>query len=575
MTKIFDDPAKFHEDATAGFVDLYSQYVRAVPGGVVRRNRPPEPKVAVVTGGGSGHYPAFCGSVGPGFADGAVIGAVFTSPSTAQAYSVGKHANSGKGVIFAYGNYAGDVLNFTQAGDRLEAEGIPVRQMIVTDDVASAPKEEAEKRRGIAGDVTVFKVIAAAAERGDDIDKVMELGEHANDNTFSIGVAFSGCTFPGADEPLFTVPEGKMGFGLGIHGEPGLKDIDILPSPELAKLLVDTLLEEKPEGASGRVAIILNGLGATKYEELYGLYGHVSKLIRDAGLEIVGPECGELVPSLDMGGVSLTFMWLDDELEELWLAPCDSPSLKRGVVDESLTEGEELPDEADAVAVEEEVEGDEDSVKASAIAIKAFEAMKKAIHDNESEFAKLDTFAGDGDHGAGMVRGVDAARDAAEKAKGEGWGLGGTLTHAADAWAEHAGGTSGALWGAGIRYFGEALGNSGKPDGSLLSKAADAFADGIVKLGKAEPGDKTMVDSILPFTKEFAARIADGDGIGDAWKAAVDVALKAADDTAELSPKKGRARPLAERSIGHADPGATSFAKIVEALAPVFEKFGK
>ena len=166
MTRIFDDPAEFTADAVEGFADLYASHVRAVPGGVVRRAKPRSPKVAVIVGGGSGHYPAFMGVVGPGFADGAVVGNIFTSPSTAQAYSVGRIAHSGAGVIFTYGNYAGDVMNFGMAGERLQADGIDARQLIVTDDIASASPAEAAKRRGIAGDFVVFKVLGAAAERG-------------------------------------------------------------------------------------------------------------------------------------------------------------------------------------------------------------------------------------------------------------------------------------------------------------------------------------------------------------------------------------------------------------------------
>ena len=203
MTRIFDDPAEFTADAVEGFADLYASHVRAVPGGVVRRMKPRSPKVAVIVGGGSGHYPAFMGVVGPGFADGAVVGNIFTSPSTAQAYSVGRIAHSGAGVIYTYGNYAGDVMNFGMAGERLHADGIDARQLIVTDDIASASPAEAAKRRGIAGDFVVFKVLGAAAERGLDIDEVERLGLLANARTYTLGIAFSGCTFPGAEEPLF------------------------------------------------------------------------------------------------------------------------------------------------------------------------------------------------------------------------------------------------------------------------------------------------------------------------------------------------------------------------------------
>ena len=220
--------------------------MRQVPGGAVRRRRPAKPKVAVLAGGGSGHYPAFAGLIGTGLADGAVVGNIFTSPSAQQAYAVAKAAESGAGVVFTYGNYAGDVLNFGMASERLAAEGIQVENVLVTDDIASAPPSESEKRRGIAGDFTVFKIMGAAAEAGADLADVVRLGRKANSLTRTIGSAFHGCTFPGADAPLFTLKDKQMGLGLGIHGEPGLFDTELPPAKELGQEFVSRLLAETP-----------------------------------------------------------------------------------------------------------------------------------------------------------------------------------------------------------------------------------------------------------------------------------------------------------------------------------------
>ncbi|NSC23262.1 D-erythrulose kinase, partial [Streptomyces albus subsp. chlorinus] len=331
MTRIFNDPARFTEDMVKGFTAAHPEHVRAVPGGVVRARRPDAPKVAVLTGGGSGHYPAFCGVVGEGFADGSVIGNVFTSPSAAQAYSVATEAETGAGVLFLFGNYAGDVMNFGQAAQRLTAEGIPARCFAVTDDIASAPADQAGRRRGIAGGFTVYKTASAAAEEGADLDEVVRVAEHTNARTRSLGVAFAGCTLPGQGQPLFTVPEGQLGLGLGIHGEPGVSESALTTAEDLARTLVEGLLAERPAEAAGsdRVAVLLNGLGATKYEELYVLWAAVARLLTEAGLELVRPEVGELVTSLDMAGCSLTVTWLDDELERLWLAPADTPAYRR------------------------------------------------------------------------------------------------------------------------------------------------------------------------------------------------------------------------------------------------------
>src|SRR5665647_3795409 len=313
MTRLYDDPHTFTEDMLAGFLDVHHETVVGVPGGVVRAVETRPGKVAVVVGGGSGHYPAFCGVVGHGFADGAVVGNIFTSPSTQDAYSVGMAASGGGGLLFSTGNYAGDVMNFTLAQERLVRDGVDTRIVFVTDDIASAPVAETTKRRGIAGDFVVFKVAGAAAEEGYDLDDVERVARHANDRTRTQGVAFAGCTMPGADAPLFTDPAGQMGVGLGIHGEPGISEDTLPRAADLAARLVSGVLAEKPADSGDRVSAILNGLGATKYEELFVVWRTVAKLLAEQGLEVVEPEVGELVTSLDMAGCSLTLVFLDDE----------------------------------------------------------------------------------------------------------------------------------------------------------------------------------------------------------------------------------------------------------------------
>ncbi|WP_226345468.1 dihydroxyacetone kinase family protein [Agilicoccus flavus] len=562
MTHLYDDPTTFMEDALAGFLDLYPQYVTGVPGGVVRAQEPSEGKVAVVVGGGSGHYPAFCGVVGPGFADGAVVGNIFTSPSTLDAYHVGKAAASGGGgLLFSTGNYAGDVMNFDLAKERLEAEGIPTRNVYVTDDVASAPVEDAHKRRGIAGDFVVFKVAGAAADDGCDLDEVERLARKANDRTRTMGVGLDGCTMPGEDDKLFHVPAGKMGVGLGIHGEPGIAEEDLPRASELAELLVDRVLAEEPEGSTKRVGAILNGLGATKYEELFVVWTTVARLLRERGFTIVEPECGELVTSLDMAGISLTLVFLDDELEGYWTAPADTPAYRKGSVAGAKQSGPRRAELTEDDLKAEVSPGSEASKAAAAQVVTALEAMEKAIADAESDLAKMDSVAGDGDHGRGMVKGVTNALAAAKDAAQEGAGVAGLLGAAGDAWAGKAGGTSGVLWGAALRSGGESIGDvTGEVTPEMVAAAVRAAADRMSSLGKAEPGDKTMLDALLPFVDTLESEVSGGTSLADAWGKAAQVAVTKAQETADLTPKVGRARPLAERSVGTPDPGATSLA---------------
>ena len=567
MTHLYDDPTTFMEDALTGFLDAYQDVVVGVPGGVVRAVETRPGKVAVVVGGGSGHYPAFCGVVGAGFADGAVVGNIFTSPSTDDAYHVGKAADGGGGVLFSTGNYAGDVMNFDLARDRLEEEGIETRNVYVTDDVASASVEEMHRRRGIAGDFVVFKVAGAAAEEGYDLDGVERVARHANDRTRTMGIGLAGCTMPGSEEPLFHVEPGRMGVGLGIHGEPGIADETLPRASNVAKMLLDRVVAEEPQDSTKRVGAILNGLGATKYEELFVVWGTVSRLLKERGYTVVEPEVGELVTSLDMAGVSLTLVYLDEELERLWRAPASTPAYTKGIP--TAEAGERRTASVVGSTVTERKPGTEVSRQAARTAVSALQAMTDAIREAEPDLARMDSIAGDGDHGRGMVKGVTAALGAAQAAP-DGAGVSTVLRLAGEAWGSKAGGTSGVLWGQFLIAVGHRLGDDAESlTGRDLGEAIHAGADTIQRLGKAQLGDKTMIDALLPFTDELERRVADGMPTPQAWALAAARATDAAAETASLRPKLGRARPLAEKSVGTPDPGATSLAMCARVVGDV------
>ena len=566
MTRLFNEPAAFADEMIEGFVASHGRWVKRVSGGVVRSTKSTPDTVALVIGGGSGHYPAFAGLVGQGLAHGAAMGNLFASPSAQQVYNVAKAASNGAGVLLGYGNYAGDVLHFTQAQEKLRREGIDCRSIAVTDDVSSAPIEEHTKRRGIAGDLTVFKVAAAAAEKGYGMDAVVEIAERANHRTRSFGVAFTGCTLPGAETPLFTVPEGRMAVGMGIHGEPGIGETGIPTADGLAELLVGKLLTEVPDGidAKGaRVVPILNGLGSVKYEELFVVYRRVAQLLAEAGLQAVDPQVGELVTSFDMAGTSLTLFWLDDELETLWNAPADAPAFRRGAVTAEALE------ETAGEAADVELSIPEATAASHAGAVRVLAALgaaKDVIDANAAELGRIDAIAGDGDHGIGMERGVRAAVEAAADAVARGAGAATTLYFAADAWADKAGGTSGALWGMALRAVGDAVGDGEAPDAGAVATGVARAAAAIMDFGKAKVGDKTLVDVLVPFRDALSAGVDGGKPLADAWDAAATAAQRAAEDTANLLPLMGRARPHAEKSLGTPDAGAVSMALIVRAI---------
>jgi dihydroxyacetone kinase len=353
-----------------------------------------------------------------------------------------------------------------------------------------------------------------------------------------------------------------MDFGLGIHGEPGITSAPWMPAKDLAAKLVETVLAERPEGVSGRAAVLLNGLGATKYEELFVLYGHANELLEAAGVVQVSPEVGELVTSLDMAGCSLSITWLDEELEGYWVAPADTPAFRRGiaVASERFTTRRVGAGHV-AQAVTAEASGE--SIAAAAIARKAVDAIYAVVEENKEYLGRIDAIAGDGDHGIGMSRGSKAAAEAANQTQG---GVETVLTAAGHAFGDKAGGTSGILWGLLLEGVGRGLGNTEAVTAKGLADAVRASAQDLQRFSKAELGDKTMLDALFPFVDTLVGQVDAGAPISDAWRSAAGACRTAAEGTASLVPKIGRARPLAERSVGTPDPGAVSLSLIVTAI---------
>src|SRR5690625_2944612 len=567
MAFLFNDPAEFTDELIEGFTAAFGDWVMPVPGGVIRATEYPKGEVAVVIGGGSGHYPAFAGLVGPGFAHGAAMGNVFASPSAQQVYEVAKAAENGGGVFFSYGNYAGDVLNFDQAQERLRAEGIACETVTVTDDIASAGPDQAETRRGIAGDLFVFKIAAAAAEAGMNLEQVTATAQRANAVTRTLGVAFSGCTLPGASEPLFTVPKGMMAVGMGIHGEPGIEEMPIPSAHGLANFLAERVLAERPEGAGNRVVVLVNGLGSVKSEELFILYRSVVPALEAAGLEIVGREVGELATSFEMAGLSLTLSWVDDELLTLWDAPASTPAYRKG--------GQVLGQRREATAIVDDAahqaaEASPESRAQAPNVAQLFAKIEELIDAKAAYLGELDATAGDGDHGIGMQRGAHAAAAAAQKAAEQNLGAGSVIDAAGEAWADRAGGTSGAIWGIFLRTIAAELGNESAANINAFSGAVRAGVSAVQKFGKAELGDKTMMDALIPYADELENANQRGEDCAQALASAAAVAEEKAQATADLLPRKGRAKTHGEKSRGVADPGAVSFSYIARLVSEYF-----
>jgi dihydroxyacetone kinase-like protein len=331
--KLINSGADAVDEMLEGILAAHPEHLYAVedmPRAIVAKNGPRNGKVGLVIGGGSGHEPTFLGYVGKGLADAAAIGNVFASPPPDPIVACAKAADGGAGVLFMYGNYAGDVMNFDMAAELLGLDDIEVRTVLTTDDVASAPPEQGNKRRGVAGNVFIFKAAGAACDLMYSLEDVERVARHANSRTYTMGVALSPCSLPQTLKPNFLIGEGEMEIGMGIHGEPGVARGPLRSADEVTDQLLDGILAEMGAAEAGdRVAVLVNSLGSTPMMELYIMMRRVKARLEDAGLLIHTSLVGNYCTSLEMAGASITVMHLDDELQELIDHPCDCAMFRK------------------------------------------------------------------------------------------------------------------------------------------------------------------------------------------------------------------------------------------------------
>lgn len=330
MKKLINNVDYVVEDMLKGMVAAHPEYIRKLEEGniIVRKDAPIKDKVALVSGGGSGHEPAHGGYVGCGMLTAAVAGAVFTSPTPDQVYEAVKAVGTDKGVLLVIKNYSGDIMNFEMAKDMAEADGIKVDSVIVNDDVAVENSTYTTGRRGIAGTIFVHKIVGAKAESGASLEEVKAVAEKVISNVRSMGMALTPCIVPAAGKPTFTIGENEMEIGMGIHGEPGthrnaLKSADEVTEHLVSKILADININDNEE-----VAVMVNGLGATPLMELYIVNKKVSEILQEKGIKVYKTFVGEFMTSLEMAGCSVTILKLDSELKQLLDAPADTPAFK-------------------------------------------------------------------------------------------------------------------------------------------------------------------------------------------------------------------------------------------------------
>ena len=319
MNRIINNPNLVVEEMLKGFLKSHSDIVVSTenPRVIKYKSAPIENKVGIVTGGGSGHEPAFLGYVGKNLVDAVAIGEVFSSPTGKAFYDAIKAANSGKGVAVLYGNYAGDNMNVRMAVEEAEDDNIPVKTVVANDDVASAPNHQREKRRGVAGEILMWKIGGAKAAKGADLNEVISAAQKAIDNTRSVGIGLTSCTIPAAGKPNFQIEDGKMEVGIGHHGEPGIKLMDLKSADEMAELALDIVLPDLPFSAGDEVVVLVSGLGATPVMEQYIFYNRIAEILGKKNIKIHCSFVGNYFTSLEMMGITLTVMKVDDELKEL------------------------------------------------------------------------------------------------------------------------------------------------------------------------------------------------------------------------------------------------------------------
>ena len=329
MNRIYNNPDYMVEDMTKGFLKANKDLIAETENPqVVKYKKTHVPnKVGIVTGGGSGHKPAFIGYVGENLCDAAAIGQIFSSPTAKAFLDAIKAADCGKGVACLYGNYAGDNMNVKMAVKKAKKAGIEVKTVVANDDCASAPKTELEKRRGVAGEVLMWKIGGAKASMGADLDEVIAAAQKAINNTRSIGIGTAPCTIPAVGHPNFQIEDGTMEVGIGHHGEPGIKVEPLKSADEIAEEMLNNILPDLPFESGNEVVVLLSGLGATPVMEQYIVYNKVEEILKEHNISVYKSYVGNYFTSLDMMGITLTLMKLDDELKECIDMPCQSVGL--------------------------------------------------------------------------------------------------------------------------------------------------------------------------------------------------------------------------------------------------------
>lgn len=565
------------EESLAGYLAAYRKYYKKVGDyNAIKYRGARKGKVALVTGGGSGHEPLFIGFCGAGLSDAVACGNICASPNPELIYETAKAVDEGKGVLFLYGCYAGDNMNFDMAEDLCREDGIKTAHVRIRDDFASAPKERKKDRRGIAGDIFVVKCVGAACDAGLELDEVLRVAEKARDNVNTIGVATSPGTLPGNEKSTFELPEDEMEFGMGIHGEPGIERTKMMTADKMVDRMYAELKTEMDLKEGDRVAVLVNGLGSTPLLELNIVYYNLYKHLKADGIVIHDSDIKVYCTCMEMGGFSISLLRLDDELVKYYDMPCYSPYFAKGELT-GASAAAEVEDE------EEELEFDEADTEPAEI-VRSKEGILEGLNAEDTKnmliyiadkiiaqkpyLTEVDSAIGDGDHGIGMAGGMQKAKRKLLKMERT-ENVYEIFETAGQAMLMNMGGASGVIFGslylAGAKEMEPQTVLGAEELANMLKKSLDAIRD----RGGAQVGDKTMVDALSPAVDAMAG--SKDKGLFQMLTAAEEAARQGMEDTKKYIAKFGRAKSLLERAIGHQDAGATSVYFIIQGMREFVE----
>ncbi|MEK4879837.1 MULTISPECIES: dihydroxyacetone kinase subunit DhaK [Paenibacillus] len=582
MKKIINKPETLVREMCNGLVLAHPELDFDPKFKVISKKEINQDKVTLISGGGSGHEPAHAGFVGTGMLDAAVCGDVFASPSQIQVYQAIRRTASTKGSLLIIKNYSGDIMNFKNAAHLATEDGIEVDYVKVDDDIAVEDSLYTVGRRGVAGTVLVHKVAGAAAEAGLSLAEVKEAAQHAIDHVRSIGFAYTSCTVPAKGTPTFHIEENEMEYGVGIHGEPGIRREKIVPADELAQRMVTSLLDnfQMNDQKQEEVAVLINGFGGTPLQELYLLNNSVIRELTAKNKQVFKVFVGNYMTSIDMAGASVTIMKLDETLKKWLSAPCDTPALS--------IKGPFEPVNYTEVIQEEKTDSNvsfKNNTDAAAAVIKnnrftlqnivyLLDQMSQVIIEKEVPFCELDSHAGDGDFGMSVAKGFKQLKVEWEDILAHHLtNIGEFLDACSMVIMEYCGGASGPIWGSGFRAASK---NVQQKEELTIQDFADmmqAVVKGIQDTGErsfgrgAVVGDKTLIDALVPFADAWTQSAKQGDDIKVAASKAAEAAVQGSKNTIEIVARMGRAGTVGERSIGYPDAGAHALGVIFTELA--------